>query len=229
MSDATENSPQPSRLARLWRDWGKPILIVVIVATSFRSAIADWNDVPTGSMRPTIIEGDRIFIDKMAYDLRVPFTNWRLYSGADPERGDIVIANSPVDGIRLVKRVVGIPGDTIEFVDGRLLINDEVQHYDVDPPTAQSLELTGRESIDAASHRMQWLRGHAHRRNVAPIVVPEGLYFLLGDNRDNSLDSRSFGCVARDQIYGRASHVVVSLDPEFYHLPRAERWWQPLD
>src|SRR5277367_1455883 len=107
----------------------KPLLIMVLVMLAFRSAIADWNDVPTGSMKPTIVEGDRIFVNKLAYDLKVPFTTWHVAEWAGPERGDIVVFNSPVDGTRLVKRVVGLPGDTIEGRNDHLWINGRPVNY----------------------------------------------------------------------------------------------------
>ncbi len=83
---------------RLWSEWLQPIILVIVIATSFRSAIADWNDVPTGSMKPTILEGDRIFVNKLAYDLRVPYTLLRLASWGHPDRGDIVVLYSPETG-----------------------------------------------------------------------------------------------------------------------------------
>ena len=92
----------------LWREWVKPLLLIGLVMFSFRSAVADWNDVPTGSMKPTILEGDRIFINKLAYDLKFPFTRWRLAQWKDPAWGDVVVLLSPEDGKRLVKRVVGL-------------------------------------------------------------------------------------------------------------------------
>jgi signal peptidase I len=87
------------------------------------SAIADWNDVPTGSMNPTILAGDRIFVNKLAYDLRISFTTWRLAHWDNPRRGEIVVFFSPVDGTRLVKRVIGVPGDVIAMNGNRLYIN----------------------------------------------------------------------------------------------------------
>src|SRR5678815_1643505 len=100
---------------RLWRKQIRPIAITILVLTSFRSAIADWNDVPTGSMKPTILEGDRILVNKLSYDLKIPFTRIHLATWADPKRGDIVVFFSPADEIRLVKRVIGLPGDRIEL------------------------------------------------------------------------------------------------------------------
>src|SRR5579864_1767043 len=98
-------------------------LLMLLVVTSLRSALADWNDVPTGSMKPTIEEGDRVVVNKLAYDLKIPFTTIELWRWGNPRRGDIVVLFSPVDGIRLVKRVVGIPGDRIEMRDNELFIN----------------------------------------------------------------------------------------------------------
>ena len=84
--------------------------MLALVMFSMRSSLADWYHVPTGSMKPTILEGDRVFVDKLAYDLKVPFTTWHLAEWSQPQRGDIVVFFSPKDGTRLVKRVIGLPG-----------------------------------------------------------------------------------------------------------------------
>src|SRR5262245_40087463 len=93
----------------LWKEWVKPLMICGLLVGSIRSAVADWNDVPTGSMKPTILEGDRVVVNKLAYDLKVPFTTWHVAEWGNPQRGDIVVFFSPVDGTRLVKRVIGLP------------------------------------------------------------------------------------------------------------------------
>src|SRR6185436_9965152 len=103
--------------------------IVLIVLGSFRSAIADWNIVPTGSMNPTILEGDRIFVNKLAYGLRVPFTDMEVAHWSSPRRGEVVVFRSPADGDRLVKRVVGVPGDTVQLANNVLLINGTPASY----------------------------------------------------------------------------------------------------
>src|SRR5262245_29402594 len=105
---------------KLWKEWILPFLIILILGCSLRSAVADWNYVPSGSMKPTILEGDRIFVNRMAYDLKVPFTTWRIAQWADPQRGDIVVLYSPQDGKLLVKRVIGLPGDVIELRNNQL-------------------------------------------------------------------------------------------------------------
>ncbi len=115
------------------------MVMVVLVVLSVRSAIADWNDVPTGSMKPTILIGDRIFVNKLAYDLKVPFTGWRLAQRGNPERGHIVTCWSPENGSRLVKRVVGVPGDTLAMENGKLLLNGQALDYQ--PSTARAWRL----------------------------------------------------------------------------------------
>src|SRR3954471_3387031 len=125
-----------SRIGHWWRKEIRPLLILAIVLFSIRSSLADWNDVPTGSMKPTIQEGDRIFVNKLAYDLKVPFTTWHIAEWSNPKRGDIVVFYSPHDGKRLVKRVVGLPGDTIELRSNNLIINGQSVEY---KPLAEEL------------------------------------------------------------------------------------------
>src|SRR3977135_2952399 len=98
-------------------------ILMLLVISSLRWALADWNDVPTGSMKPTIEEGDRVVVNKLAYDLKIPFTTIELAKWGDPQRGDIVVLFSPVDGLRLVKRVIAVPGDRIEMRENQLYVN----------------------------------------------------------------------------------------------------------
>src|SRR5580698_7833354 len=121
--------PSVSHLRQYWRQEIRPLLILVVVLCSIRSSLADWNDVPSGSMNPTILEGDRIYVNKLAYDLKVPFTTWHLATWSNPQRGDIVVFYSPYDGKRLVKRVVGLLGDTVELRNDQLMINSRPVDY----------------------------------------------------------------------------------------------------
>src|SRR5215470_3465194 len=107
----------------------KVFAIMLLVICSLRSALADWNDVPTGSMKPTIEEGDRVVVNKLAYDLKIPFTTIELAKWGDPKRGDIVVLFSPVDGTRLVKRVVGTPGDKIGMRENQLFVNGKAAKW----------------------------------------------------------------------------------------------------
>src|SRR3954454_23743071 len=118
----------------LWTEWMKPLVIVAAFVAPFKSAIADWNWVPTGSMKPSILEGELVFVNKVAYDLKVPFTTVHLSTWGNPVRGDVVVFYSPVDGTRLVKRVVGLPGDTIQLKNDILYLNGVRQEYSSTDP-----------------------------------------------------------------------------------------------
>ena len=115
-----------------------PFVMIVLVMTSFRSAIADWNVVPTGSMNPTIVEGDRIFVNKLAFGLRVPFTMWQVAQWSQPSRGDVVVFHSPHDGQRMVKRVIALPGETVELIANRVFINGRPAAYQPPAPMGAS-------------------------------------------------------------------------------------------
>src|SRR6266516_915120 len=125
-----------ARARHWWRKEIRPLLVLALILFSLRSSLADWNDVPTGSMRPTILEGDRVFVNKLAYDLKVPFTTWHVAEWSHPKRGDIVVFFSPHDGERLVKRVIGLPGDTVELRNNVLVLNGEPVNYQ---PIAEEL------------------------------------------------------------------------------------------
>lgn len=215
-----------------------PFLAIVFVLLSFRSAVADWYDVPTGSMRPTILEGDRIFVNKLAYDLRIPFTNWRVASWDDPARGEVVIFPSPKDGVRLVKRIIGLPGDTVELRDNVLFINGALSDYaPIEPATLAQVPEAERAGRVFATERMAGGPSHAvasipaipAQRTFLPVTVPPGHYLAMGDNRDQSADSRYFGFVPRESIVGRSSRVVISLDYSRWYLPRWSRTGRSLD
>jgi len=219
------------KLKMYWKGWGCSIFIALIIATSFKSAIADWNIVPTGSMKPTIVEGDRVFVNKLAYDLKIPYTTWRIADWREPQRGEIVVFYSPADNKRLVKRVVGLPGDTIAmlknilFINGRYLKYEPINDQSNDKASGQSCfmeNLTGRE------HPVMISPYHSPVRSFGPVIVPEGRYFMMGDNRDNSADSRYFGFVDRNRIVGQATAVVASLDINNNYRPRWERFFTKL-
>lgn len=222
---------------RLWRGWVKPILMVVLVLGSFKSSVADWYDVPTGSMKPTILEGDRIAVNKVAYDLKVPFFGWQLAQWGGPDRGDVVVCHSPEDGVRLVKRVIGLPGDRIEMRDNRLVINGQAVVYDplLSDASAQ-FDANDRfdhqfafEHLGPRPHPLMITPAIQARRFIAPVVVPEGNYLVLGDNRDQSKDSRYFGFIPRDRITGRAFGVAFSLDRDRWYVPRWNRFLRGMD
>jgi signal peptidase I len=214
------------RLLRFWNGWVKPFLIILIVAGAVRSAVADWNDVPTGSMKPSIIEGDRIFVNKLAYDLKVPFTLWRVARWAEPARGDVVVFFEPVHEQRYVKRVIGRPGDAIELRGNRLIVNGHAVEYE--PRGSEDGRILIDEDLDGRTHAVMLTPGLASQSDFGPVTVPEGQFFLMGDNRDQSFDSRYFGFIDRDRIVGRATRIIFSVDSGRWYAPRTERFFEKL-
>lgn len=223
-------------ISRLWKEWRMTIFFIVFIIIPVKSSLADWNWVPTGSMIPTILEGDLIYVDKIAYDLRVPLTSYRLAEWSDPERGDIVVCFSPEDQIRLVKRVIALPGDTIEIKRNILYINGQPAIYtDFDSNcTEQSCSkfrrriILATEHLDDRKYMVMTVPSISAMRNFGPVTVPQRSYFVLGDNRDNSKDSRHFGFVKRKAIVGKAKAVIVSFDITDKYQPRLKRFLAPL-
>jgi len=206
-------------------------VLMILIVSSLRSALADWNDVPTGSMKPTIQEGDRVVVNKLAYDLKVPFTTINIVKWDDPRRGDIVVLFSPVDGTRLVKRVVAIPGDNVEMRDNQLFVNGRLAKQS---PIAEDSSESGRvyvneEDLYGRNHKVMLTPDMPALRTFGPQVIPEGHYFVLGDNRDNSNDSRFIGVIERRRIVGRAVAVAFSLDRSRWYVPRVDRFFQGLE
>jgi signal peptidase I len=213
------------------KGWGYSILVALILATSFKSAVADWNIVPTGSMKPTILEGDRILVNKLAYDLKVPYTTWHIAQWGDPKEGEIVVFNSPAEHQRLVKRVVGVPGDEISMLNDTLFINGKALNYSsIHEPSELGLsdQYLLMENLNGAKHLVMISPHRYALRSFGPITVPEGKYFMMGDNRDNSADSRYFGFVERNRIVGQATAVVASFDIHHHQWPRWGRFFSKL-
>ncbi|WP_414663379.1 signal peptidase I [Horticoccus sp. 23ND18S-11] len=226
-----------SLLLHVWREWVRPLAVPLLIIGAAKSALADINYVPSGSMKPTILEGDVLFVNKLAYDLRVPFTFTRVAQWSHPASGDIVVCFSPADGMRLVKRVVGVPGDTIELRAGALYRNGQRQNYaplsahvsrDLSANERQQARFA-RESDGTRGHAVMALPGDHAQRNFGPVTVPEASYFVMGDNRDNSLDSRFFGFVPRATIIGEATAVVVSGNLDHALRPRFGRFFTALE
>ena len=225
-------------LYRFWKIHVRPLLALAAVILPVKSAIADINFVPTGSMKPTILEGDFLFVNKLAYDLKIPFTTVHLAEWTSPARGDVVVCFSPDDGVRLVKRVVAVPGDTLEMRGNILLINHEAATYHpVQDGVLEYVTESDRANARFATETVE-NRSHAvmeYPAYVSPVetfrqvTLGPDEYFVVGDNRDNSKDSRFFGIVHRELIVGRATAVVASLDKPGNWLPRLGRFFSGLN
>ena len=223
-------------LCRFWKEWRIPLFFIVFVVIPVKSSLADWNWVPTGSMNPTILEGDLIYVNKLAYDLRIPLTLHRLAKWSDPKRGDIVICFSPEDGVRLVKRVIGLPGDTIQMKNNTLFLNGEPVGYtkikrkytEIQSGKRRVMCVLAIEDLDGVTHSVMRIPSIQARRSFGPVTVPQGSYFVLGDNRDSSRDSRYFGFVDRESIVGKAKGVIGSFDITDKYQPRFKRFFESL-
>jgi signal peptidase I len=223
-------------LKKQWKEWRLFIFLIIFVVIPFKSSLADWNWVPTGSMNPTILEGDLIFINKVAYDLRIPLTLHRIAKWSDPKRGDIVVCFSPDDGTRLVKRVVAIPGDTVSMMNNVLFINGKpLQYTQIDRKyqdyLSDKLKLNSNmamENLDGHTHAVMNFPALNAMRSFQPITIPESRYFVMGDNRDNSKDSRVFGFVDRNSIVGQAKGIITSFNIKDKYQPRIKRFFESL-
>lgn len=199
----------------LW-DWARSVLIAFLLFLLIRTFLVEAFKIPTSSMERTLLVGDFLLVNKAVYGAEIPGTGVRLPALAEPHRGDVIVFNPPHEPAKnYVKRVVGVEGDTLQMVDKALHRNGRP----VAEPYARNLDREG----DAVHAGMRWQSNYLiagpgrrtpSRDNWGPLIVPPESYFVLGDNRDNSEDSRYWGFVDRDAIRGRPWVVYYSFDPE---------------
>lgn len=162
----------------------------------------------------------------MAYDIRLPFSHISLVKLADPKHNDVIIFDSKASDKRLVKRVIGEPGDVVSMSSNRLTINGEPLKYTTVKQAGNYSHQI--ESLGNVAHQVTITTPKSRLASFSEVTVPQGYYLVLGDNRDNSADSRVIGFVPREEIVGRSTHVVLSLDYDNYLMPRNERFWHEL-
>lgn len=214
------------------REMREPVLVeyahsffpVLFVVWALRSFLVEPFTIPSGSMLPTLQVGDYILVNKFSYGLRLPVLGTEVIPVSRPERGDIMVFKYPEQPrINFIKRVVGVPGDAVRVSDGRVWVNGvQLPREQVALPEGESWELYFRETSGDVSHM---IRHEAGRESLSPErewKVPEGSYFMLGDNRDNSRDSRFWGFVPDRYIVGKAFFVWMHKKPG-WHLPVFER------
>lgn len=217
-----------------WRESFESILIAVLVALVLRSFVVEAFKIPSGSMIPTLAIGDQIFVNKLLYGVRIPFTAVRLIDFAMPDRGEVIVFICPEEPHEdYIKRVVGLPGDEIAVRDGVVFVNGE--------PAARDLRARGtfwdRDTLTQRWYRFDAFvyeetlgdRTHtviydaepaAAARDFEPVIVPEGHIFVMGDNRDHSYDSRAWGTVPLSNILGRSLFVWWSWGREGLDVSR---------
>jgi signal peptidase I len=187
-----------------------PVLLFVLVIRSF---IFEPFRIPSGSMMPTLLQGDYIFVKKFSYGLRLPVLETKIIETGQPERGDVVVFRLPEEPtINYIKRIVGLPGDTVEYVNHRLTVNGE--SVPLQPETNPPLDDSAPRFIENLGEREHAILiahpGNTVRDGV--YKVPEGHYFMLGDNRDNSRDSRFLGMIPETHLVGEAVRIWMHMD-----------------
>lgn len=209
----TVDKPAPVAKPR-WRQNIESIALALLIALVVRSSVVQAFWVPSGSMLPTIQIGDHLFVNKLAYAVRLPFFGTEIMKVGDLERGDVVVFASPVDhSTDLIKRVIAIPGDTVEIRAKQVYVNGEK----VNDPHANF------DDDDVLSS--------GRRDNMAPLQVPEGKFFVMGDNRDRSYDSRFWGLADVSDIKGKATFIYWSRDSSngWLAMPRFDRFGHFVD
>jgi len=197
----------------LWENI-KQIGLAVVMAVIIKTSIVEAYKIPSQSMEDTLLVGDFLLANKFVYGARMPLVGWRLPSFSEPERGDVIIFIFPSDGVtKYIKRCIGLPGDTIEIRDKELTINGEPFAL---PEYAKFIDVSAR---GEAHIQPRGPGGVGGRDNYGPYVVPTGYYFMMGDNRDNSYDSRFWGPVHRDLILGEAMIVHWSWNDATHPSP----------
>lgn len=212
-----------------WTEGPGSFAVAILIALTIRWGLMEAYVIPSGSMLPSLLINDHIFVNKFVYGLRVPFTkNW-LYKNNDPQRGEVIVFKYPEDpGVFYIKRVVGVPGDKVLVENGDLYVNDDLVEKQV--PQEKKSEynwLLDRDFNGTLSSHIHWeenldgknysvlLQKRRRGKVSGPYYVPEDSYFVLGDNRDHSKDSREWqetNYVPRDNLVGRAMFVWLSCE-----------------
>jgi signal peptidase I len=210
-----------------------PTIIMLLGVLAFRSSVAEPYEVPTGSMKPTIQPGDFLVVSKLAYDLKVPFTHLTVAKIGAPQRGDVVVFKYPVDpSLNFVKRLIGLPGDHILVKDGTILINGKPLNLSpLDEKHLKMLNATLHEEPRFATAYLETIGSKTHvvqrldhaEGPIQEFKIPEGQYFFMGDNRDDSNDSRYWGFVPKENLKGKALGVWLSVNLDHGILPEV-RW-----
>ncbi len=210
-------------------------IIAVVFLFSLRWSFADHCKIPTGSMIPTIEIGDHVFVNKLAYDLKVPFTKLSLSRLSEPQRGDVIVFEYPLNtSVNYVKRLIGVPGDTIEIFNGFVKINnqitlkfkDDLDHYIENLYTHNNFSY--QEKMGNSEYTVNRIPSKLHPLHQK-YLIPKDHYFFMGDNRDNSADGRYFGFVHRDRLLGKVVTTTYSLtfDQWIPHF-KLNRFFKPI-
>ena len=202
-----------------------PVLVIVLILRSF---LIEPFQIPTGSMIPTLEVGDFILVNKYAYGVRLPIIGTKILGVEDPDRGEVIVFIPPHENKYYIKRVIGLPGDTVRYEDKNLYINGELISKDyvesimVETSIGDLPGVLYSETINGVEHSTQNIDAVGRQRARTTWVIPNGHYFMMGDNRDNSSDSRVWGTVPNEDVVGKAVAVWMHKEPGL-HLPTFSR------
>ena len=193
---------------KLFKEYIEPIVIAIVIALFIRTFVVQAFKIPSSSMEPTLQVGDYILVSKFIYGIRIPFLNTKMLQWKEPKRGDIVVFIYPKDRSKdFIKRVIATEGEKVEVAQDKIYINDQV----IDDPWGH-FEKSG------------WAQYLQAMEKFGPVVVPKDSLFVLGDNRDNSQDSRFWGFVHLDAVKGRAFIIYFSWNRAAQDLLAKIRW-----
>jgi len=218
----SEEAQQQNKKKSFYKEWVEPFLIAAVVALFIRQFVVEAFKIPSGSMIPTLTIGDHLLVNKFIYGPRIPFTDTRIFTWKEPKRGEIIVFKYPENESKnFIKRVVGLPGDKVEIQNGKLFINaqpvpvTDLGAYDDGEQGAGSSYFPEpkllEEQLGSVTHKILYLRDQSGY-NFGPVLVPKDSVFVMGDNRDNSQDSRVWGWVNHSKILGRAFVIYWSWD-----------------
>ncbi|PLY02875.1 MAG: signal peptidase I [Desulfuromonas sp.] len=230
-----KKTKEPAGPPKPWyREWSEALIIAVVLALIIRTLLFQAFKIPSGSMEDTLLIGDHLLVNKFIYGTDLPFTDNRILKLRDPQRGDVIVFEYPPDTANpdlnfwqkrdFIKRVIGLPGDTVEINDKHVFVNGDA--YEIPQAVFKDSYLRGASPMCV----FPFGENTACRDFMPKITVPEGTYFVMGDNRDRSFDSRYWGFVPRDNIKGLAFIKYWSWDGEadLLHKIRFDRIGRPI-
>jgi signal peptidase I len=221
--------PHENRRKPWYRDWSESLLWAVIMALIIRSLLIQAFKIPSGSMEDTLLVGDFLMVNKFIYGTKIPFTDVVILPGIrQPQPGDIIVFKYPLDGRDFIKRCVAVEGDTVEVIGKDLYVNGKRpdEPYVVHKAWESSLNRDAGKNIWRQDYQKAWeerkfVQLGMIRDNFGPVVIPKGSIFAMGDNRDNSLDSRFWGPLPKNLLRGQALFIYWSWDSE-----NGEAFWK---